>query len=70
MTINLSILALLLLGMFYLGQYIAKKEAQKTIVKLEYELKKLILENLWLQDRLDYTEDKDWYNDFIDWSNR
>ena len=70
MTINLSILALLLLGMFYLGQYIAKKEVQKTIVKLEYELKKLILENLWLQDRLDYTEDKDWYNDFIDWSNR
>ena len=70
MTINLSILALLLMGMFYLGRYTCKKEYQTTFAKLEYELKKLILENLWLQDRLDYTEDKDWYNDFIDWSNR
>lgn len=70
MTINLSILALLLLGMFYLGHYIARKEVQKTLMKLEYELKSLIVDNLWLQNRLNCTEDKNWHNDFIEWSNK
>lgn len=70
MTISLGLLALLLLVMFYLGYYIKYAEYQQIIRKQNYENTRLLLQNLWLQDRLDYTEDKEWYNDFVEWSNK
>lgn len=70
MTISLGLLALLLLVMFYLGYYIKYAEYQQIIRKQNYENNRLLLQNLWLQDRLDYTEDKEWYNDFVEWSNK